>query len=104
LGFASCRVAGTFPCIRSGSTPLPDHQPPEPFAAVSAVRGDFLSARGFSTLLPVTQELSELLASLVVMREVLSLRRGRRPFSVLMGLMPCRPEQTTRPDQSRLPV
>jgi hypothetical protein len=64
LGFASCRVLGHFAVHPGGlDTALPDHQPPEPFAANGVGRGDFLSARGFATLLPVTPKSGELLAA-----------------------------------------
>jgi hypothetical protein len=45
-----------------------------------------LSAHGFSTLAPIAN------------------RRKSRPFSVLMGLMPCRPERLRGPSEGQLPV
>jgi len=58
----------------------------DPAARLSWRTRASLSAHGFSTLAPIAN------------------RRKSRPFSVLMGLMPCRPERLRGPSEGQLPV
>jgi len=99
LGFASFRIAGTLPCIRSGSTPFEiTRLGITSLRRSAASRGQhLLSARGLRakpyparmiqraarrTPLPAEQFFSSANSNF-----------DRRPFSVLMGLMPRRSDR-----------
>jgi hypothetical protein len=58
----------------------------DPAPACSCANRASQSAHGFSTLAPIAN------------------RHKSRPFSVLMGLMPCRPERLRGPSEGQLPV
>jgi len=81
-GFASCRVLGACLRIRSGSTPIESSASGISWDRLSWRTRASLSAHGFSTLAPIVN------------------RRKSRPFSVLMGLMPCRPERLRGPPRA----
>jgi hypothetical protein len=105
LGFASCRVAGTF--RRASARARPRFRSSIPGRATRATHSpaaipirSWVSRRGCST------ETSAALPAdrIVIAKALWAFAVARRPFSVLMGLMPCRSERITETRPGRLPV
>ena len=92
LGFASCRVVGHVAAHRSGLDPAADHQPPEPGAVNSFAARDSYPLMGLPTSFPSRAISASCSPGSPGLRSRLAFASDVVPYSVLMGLMPCRPE------------
>jgi hypothetical protein len=105
LGFASCRVGGRTTAHPGGHVTAADHQPPE-FARRITATGE-LPIRSWVCGDPQRSELHglrELLDGHASCQQSVARAPRRRPFSVLMGLMPGRSDRCFTRRSDRLPV